>query len=158
MEQNEKNVRSRVDYKSYRISWVGYTRSFFWMVVFFIVAITLYQVWRPLGLFFGAAGLIFELLRMLHLSTVCLYTNDDGVCLYSGLFPWNKGVRSVKWRDLEGATCNTGFGSWILKTYDIHVSHRFTKANEFSVKHLGDGADAVLHINALHGLKMSMMS
>lgn len=76
-----------------------------------------------------------------------LYYNDMGVWLYSGLMPWNRGVRGVKWRDLDDATYTRSMGSWLLKSYSIRIGHRFTRSNELVLKGISHGDKAVVAIN-----------
>jgi hypothetical protein len=88
--------------------------------------------------------------QVLYLRSMILFTNDDGVWLYRGVLPWNKGVVGVKWRDIEDAVFFTGFVSWAFNSYSIRVGHRFTKASELSIANVKDGREAVAHINDVH--------
>lgn len=40
---------------------------------------------------------------------VRIYLNDDGIWLSSGIFPWNKGIYGLNWRDISDAIYQTGF-------------------------------------------------
>ena len=78
-------------------------------------------------------------------------TNDlERLHRHSGLLPWNKGVRGVKWRDLDEATFTQGFSSWVLRSYSIRVGHRFTKDSEISLSSMYNGKEAVRIINQVH--------
>ena len=85
--------------------------------------------------------------KVAELRVFRLYYNDMGVWLYSGLMPWNKGVRGVKWRDLDDATFTRSMGSWLLKSYSIRIGHRFTRSNELVLKGISHGDKAVMAIN-----------
>jgi hypothetical protein len=85
--------------------------------------------------------------KFMELRAYRLYFNEMGVWLYSGILPWNKGVRGVKWRDLDDATYTRGMGSWLLKSYSIRVGHRFTRSNEMLLTGIAHGDKAVVAIN-----------
>jgi hypothetical protein len=85
--------------------------------------------------------------KYMELRAYRLYYNEMGVWLYSGILPWNKGVRGVKWRDLDDATYTRSMGSWLLKSYAIRIGHRFTRSNELVLKGIAHGDKAVMEIN-----------
>ncbi|MDR1614196.1 MAG: hypothetical protein LBS26_01365 [Campylobacteraceae bacterium] len=155
-------------FKVFRISWTSYVGS---LIRFSIQLAILYGIyyllthkvhewikfspntlniimWIVVG--FAAVRVIFFIIDILHTRSVVLYTNDDGVWVYSGIFPWSKGSSGVKWRDIDEASFQTGFTSWLLKTYDIRVGHRFTKDSEIMLHNIFNGHEAVMHINKLH--------
>ncbi|MGF6768681.1 hypothetical protein P3T18_001151 [Paraburkholderia sp. GAS199] len=88
--------------------------------------------------------------RILEIRNVELYCDDAGVWLHSGVLPWNKGIRGVKWRDIEGAVFYQSMGSWLFKSYKLRIAHRFTRTSEILVSGMGRGNDAVETINRLH--------
>lgn len=81
--------------------------------------------------------------------SVRIYTDDGGVWMYSGVFPWQKGIVGVQWRDVGQASFTQGLGSWALRAYDIRVSHRFSTGTELFVKNVHRGHLAVEHINRI---------
>ncbi len=88
--------------------------------------------------------------RILLIRSVLLYYDDVGVWVYSGVLPWKRGVRGVKWRDMDEATYVTSFWSWLLRSYTVRIGHRFTKASEIRLTHMARGKQAVATINELH--------
>ncbi len=100
--------------------------------------------------YFMLIPIIFFIIKVLDLNSVKLYFDDEGVWIYSGIFPWNKGVNGVKWRDLDEAVYFTGFWSWAFKSYTIRISHRFTKSSEIVLSHMKLGNKAVTIINEEH--------
>ena len=70
--------------------------------------------------------------------------------VYSGVLPWKKGLAGVKWRDMDEATFEQGFWSWISRSYTVRIGHRFTKASEIRLTNIGGGKDAVGTLNAKH--------
>ncbi len=88
--------------------------------------------------------------KVLTLRAVHLYSNDMGVWLYSGILPWRKGVRGVKWRDLDDATYSQSMWSWLSKSYSVRIGHRFTRSSEILLTHISRGDKAVIAINSHH--------
>lgn len=88
--------------------------------------------------------------RFLQLRSVQLYYDDVGVWVFSGVLPWKKGIAGVKWRDMDEATFEPGFWSWISGSYTIRIGHRFTKESEIRLTSIGRGKDAVATLNAKH--------
>lgn len=140
-------------------SWIAY------LGVFFLAAV-LFGVLLPLTFTFGdsiapgfgdiAAGAVMIVsalvvgYRFLLLRSVQLYYDDVGVWVFSGVLPWKKGVAGVKWRDMDEATFEQGFWSWITRSYTIRIGHRFTKASEIRLTDIASGKDAVTRLNTTH--------
>jgi len=140
-ENTEKKVLSRK-------SWTAYVAPFFILLIVFLV----------LGSFHLALGIVPALLAVYSILIIRsheLYMNNDGVWLYRGIFPWNKGSHGVKWRDLDEAVYVTGFTSWALKSYTMKISHRFTKDSEIILTHMKVGDTAVQEINNQHKIQVS---
>ncbi|MDR2033320.1 MAG: hypothetical protein LBP89_01630 [Helicobacteraceae bacterium] len=93
---------------------------------------------------------LFFIYNLLYLRSFSLYTDNDGVWKYSGILPWSKGASGVKWRDIDTASYYPSFFSWILKTYNVRVAHRFTKDSEIIMGSVFNGRQAAIHINELH--------
>ena len=135
-------------------AWTAYVRPSIIAIVFF--SITQFSLFSMqsfslfFSLFFSVISLLYIVYNVLMIRSFELYVNDNGVWLYRGIFPWNKRVSGVKWRDLEGAGYYTGFMSWALKSYTIKISHRFTKGNEILLTHMKLGDKAVFAINSRH--------
>jgi hypothetical protein len=88
--------------------------------------------------------------RFLQLRSVQLYYDDVGVWVFSGVLPWKKGIAGVKWRDMDEATFEQGFWSWISGSYTIRIGHRYTKESEIKLTSIARGKDAVSALNAKH--------
>lgn len=88
--------------------------------------------------------------RMLLIRSVQLYYDDAGVWLYSGVLPWARGVRGVKWRDIDEAVYVQSLRSWLLRAWTIRVNHRFTKAGTIVLSDMARGREAVAIINERH--------
>lgn len=134
-----------------RKSWTGYIGSC-------LLGIALLLLLTPfawsVSAFAGVAALIISLAILVYqfmlLRSYRLYLDHDGVWIYSGVLPWNKGFAGVKWRDLDEATYFQSMGSWLFKSYSIRIGHRFTKSSEIVLSHWARGHEAVMTINEKH--------
>jgi hypothetical protein len=131
-----------------RKAWTAYVGLVLITVILLVLVVPL--VWHYSHS--AGAGLALVIIavtayKAAELRVFRLYYNDMGVWLYSGLMPWNKGVRGVKWRDLDDATYTRSMGSWLLKSYSIRIGHRFTRSNELVLKGISHGDKAVMAIN-----------
>ncbi|RYV01830.1 hypothetical protein SOPP22_15865 [Shewanella sp. OPT22] len=132
-------------------SWVAYVKP---LVILFIVFLFL------IGFHFllGIIPILLSILVILHIRSVELYVDNDGVWIYSGIFPWNKGSSGVKWRDLDEAVYYTGFFSWLVKSYTVKISHRFTKDSEIVLSNMKSGEKAVPLINEYHKVSINKIA
>ena len=143
--KNQDSVTSQInDYDLYfRKSWTAYIVPGILFLVFIIPVITI-----PL--------VIIPLIWTLSIRKYKLYTNESGVWISYGLFPWTKGFSGVKWRDVNECTLVNNFLSWILGSYTVVVSHRYTKTDEIIMTHTRFGKKAVFEINGLHQKYLGM--
>ena len=131
-------------------SWIAY-------VGVFVMALLLYCL-VPLAFMWNELAAAFVMVvvtsivgyRFLLLRSVQLYYDDVGVWVFSGILPWKKGVTGVKWRDMDEATFEQGFWSWITGSYTIRIGHRYTKTSEIRLTDIAGGKDAVTKLNAHH--------
>ena len=114
------------------------------------VTVIVSAVMGSFDFFLGTLPVLYFLYSIFMIRSYKLYINNEGVWIYSGIFPWNKGSNGVKWRDLDSAIYYTGFLSWAFKSYRMMISHRFTKDNEIFLTHMWCGDQAVMKINSLH--------
>ncbi len=134
----------------FRISWVAYLKPVGVSLLALLVTIGVTQanIWASLVL--ALLILTYAAYQIFMLRSIQLYTDLDGVWVYRGIFPWNKGVSGVKWRDLEDAVFFPNFLSWALQSYTVRVGHRFTKSSEIVLRNIANGKEAALHINESH--------
>lgn len=146
---------------TYGLSWVAYVRplvvAVFFALVGGFISIAFEPQWSAVGIekqwvavAAGVLAVLWLVYQVLYIRSVRLYTNETGVWLYQGVFPWQKGIFGVKWRDVDGAAYHKGFISWICRSYVVQVGHRYTKANELVVPHVGKGHQFVEHVNQEH--------
>ena len=136
---------------TFRLSWLAYFRPILVLALFTICGRWLaYFHHEAIAIIVVLVGVVWFIYRLMMTRSIVLFTDDHGVWLYQGIFPWSRGYNGVKWRDLEEAVFYTGFLSWIFKSYSIRVSHRFTREGEIWLRHVRQGNLAVEHINALH--------
>lgn len=105
------------------------------------------EAWLPaLSL---VAAIAWTVHSVMLTNSVRLFTDENGVWMQSGVFPWEKGVTGVQWRDVGQAGYTRGFSSWALRNYDVRISHRFTSGAELYLRNVHRGNLAVEHINGV---------
>lgn len=90
------------------------------------------------------------LIQVLHLASYELYFDKQGVWLRSGLFPWDRGAFGIDWRDTEGCLTVRGFISWISRSSEIIIAHRFTDSSKIRVGDMTNALKTCNKINQLH--------
>jgi hypothetical protein len=132
-------------------SWTAYVRvALIGLVLLFIVTPLAWSASVGAGIVMLLVSLGFIAYKVLLLNSFHLYVDDDGVWVFSGILPWNKGIAGVKWRDLDEAVYFQSMGSWLFKSYSIRIGHRFTKSSEILLSHWARGHEAVMTINGQH--------
>ncbi len=153
MDQGDINFAAQsAPQSTFLLSWVAYVRPIVLFLVLVIIGLIVSQsANNAIIILIGYAVIFVAILKMIYdvmwLKRVRFYYNQDGVWIYSGILPWNKGVSGVKWRDIDEATYYTGFISWLTKSYRIRVGHRFTKSSEMFLSHVKRGNLAAAAIN-----------
>jgi hypothetical protein len=129
-------------------AWTAYVGVVFVVLVLLVLIAPFVWHWSvPFGAGLALVSVAWAAYKLAELGAYRLYYNEMGVWLYSGILPWNKGVRGVKWRDLDDATYTRSMGSWLLKSYSIRIGHRFTRSNELVLTGIAHGDKAVMTIN-----------
>ncbi|MFY7808512.1 MAG: hypothetical protein ACOVSV_05965 [Fimbriimonadaceae bacterium] len=142
----------------YRISWIAYIKPIALALLCWLIAIGSFSKNSiVLAGFWTLVVLIFLTYRILMIRSVQLYTDSDGVWVFKGIFPWNRGVRGVKWRDLEDAVYFPNLLSWLLQSYTVRVGHRFTKSSEIVLHNIAKGNQAAFQINDEHKIAIQRM-
>jgi hypothetical protein len=132
-------------------SWIAYVGIAALAALLFGVLLPLAFMWNDLAA--GAVLIVSAIIvgyRFMLVRSVQLYYDDVGVWVFSGVLPWKKGIAGVKWRDMDEATFEQGFWSWITRSYTIRIGHRFTKSSEIRLTNIAGGKDAVTKLNAHH--------
>ena len=133
-----------------RKAWTAYVSLTLWALL--LLALTLFvmeSLQLPVTLLISTPALLWLTYKWLLLRSVRLYYDDIGVWVYQGILPWSKGMRGVKWRDMDESTFVTGFWSWMLRSYTLRISHRFTKESEILLTHMYKGKEVSQQINQL---------
>lgn len=145
-------------YVTHTLSWVAYVRPFVVATTVALggllatvalendlAAVGIEKQWISIPV--GSLAVVWLVYRVLYLRSFKLYTNDSGVWLYHGVFPWQKGTIGVAWRDVDSALYFKSFVSWLCRSYTVTVSHRYTKVVELAMQHVSNGNQFVAHIN-----------
>jgi hypothetical protein len=113
-----------------RKSWTAYVSV---CVAFFVLGVIVIPIclWfsKTAGVIAGLLILVALAYRIAELRAFHLYWTDAGVWAYTGILPWSRGVRGVKWRDIDDATYTRGMLSWMLRSYSIRVGRLRSESN-----------------------------
>jgi hypothetical protein len=134
----------------YGCSWTAYVAPLLTTLVFVAIGLAVYAFSPLVGALWITFFLLLFLYGALTLRSIKIYADADGVWVYRGILPWNKGQFGVKWRDLDEATYTQGFFGWLFKSYSLRIGHRFTKSSEILLGHIKHGDRAVMAINERH--------
>ncbi|WP_413738820.1 hypothetical protein ACL2XP_12510 [Sodalis sp. RH21] len=134
------------------LSWVAYIRPIILFLALTAIGLIVSQSARDANFILVGYGiLLVGILKVIYdiawRRRFRFYYNQDGVWVYRGILPWKRGIGGVKWRDIDEATYDAGFISWLTKSYHVRVGHRFTQSSEILVSHIKRGNLAVMLIN-----------
>ena len=133
-----------------RKSWIAYLApTFFCAVALYVLGSLVMPLNRPVAISLWLLCVTVYFYILLSIRSYMLFINDNGVWIFSGVFPWTKGVSGVKWRDLDAAVYYQNFLSWLFGAYTIRISHRFTRSAEIRLTVMHHGQLAVQQINTI---------
>ncbi len=149
------NREINVEQEYWKKSWLAYLRLVIPAAIICLLSIPVVSVVTTSSIassFFPSVVItvVYIILSILSIRSYKLFYDDDGIWVYSGIFPWSKGISGIKWRDLDEAVYRTGFISWAAHSYNIRLSHRYTKSSEILLNDIEKGDKAVMRINELH--------
>ncbi|WDL74629.1 hypothetical protein IP360_07325 [Helicobacter winghamensis] len=132
--------------KRYGISWVAYVKMSLVHLIFVIIVVYGAKYFFPqffwkILLGFGVFELINFTLRFLSLRAQYVFMNERGVWFHRGIFPWTKGVNGIIWNDCGGAMFQQGFWSYLLKTYTVFITHKYTESAQIAVSNIYNGKE-----------------
>ncbi len=162
LDTNGRVIEQQSPFLVFRLSWVAYLRETWlflirvlvWGIVATLISLGLDRfahmktdAWLPvLGL---AVAVLLTVYSVMMTRSVRLFTDENGVWMQSGVFPWERGVSGVQWRDVGQAGYTQGLASWALRSYSVRISHRFTTGAELNLRHVHRGNLVVEHINGV---------
>lgn len=132
-------------------SWTGYAKAT--LVALFVGCVaTVFLNWQYwfVGTGTAAVGLLYLAHRILFLRSYRLHMDDIGIWVCSGYLPWSKGVRGIKWRDLDVAVYYPSFPSWLCCSYSLRIRHRYRRASEIHLTGMHKGNASTREINRVH--------
>jgi len=165
-------------FKSYKISWTNYVIPAILSIVFLAASVSIAVIvaeylrseaeylrsridtdWSVVATGVAVVGwslfgyfVWITILGIAERKAYTLYTDQDGGWISFGVLPWQKGKRGVRWEDMDSALFHGGLISWLFNSYDVIVTHRFTKSGEIVVTSVSYGKEAVAHIEDMHRL------
>jgi len=133
-------------------SWLAYLGNIVLALILFgaVLPLTFHFAGELAAAVVMAIAAIIVIYQFLVIRSVQLYYDDVGVWLVSGVLPWDKGITGVKWRDMDEATFVQGFWSWLTRSYNIRIGHRFTKSSEIILTNIAGGKNAIAALNSHH--------
>jgi len=171
MEDTSNNLdtnQEQEDVTQWRVDWTAYIGTFFSALLFVIpVGLLCLFVWFVLSvvsvsfsidtdsmmrgfLIFITTVFVLKFIHScLYQRSLILFYDDDGIWVYSGVFPWTKGTRGIQWEHVGQATFQLGLLSWIFKSYDITVTNKFKENANLTVEGVGSGNEAVTIFNSI---------
>ena len=141
-------------------SWLAYVKSLIFSIFPVVMIGLILEIldgfgWLPFSsdiidnvVLIGFIGLF--LYSLWDISSYRLYYDEEGIWMSSGVLPWTKGVRGVKWRDLDSASYKINAIAWFTNSYDVILNHRYTKENEIYLSDMWKGNKMVAIINEEH--------
>ena len=129
-------------------SWTAYAGTFVIAVLLFFAALPLafkYNTRAALIVLIGSALIVGY--RLLTIRSHQLYYDEMGVWLASGILPWKKKLTGVPWRDMEQASAETNFWSWLFRSYTVRITLRTTRQTVIHASGMARGKQAAEAIN-----------
>ncbi len=84
-----------------------------------------------------------------YIRSYTLFIDDEGVWVFRGVFPWQKGIYGVKWGDFNEGVFSQNFASWVLRSFTIEVKNRYKEEPEIVLKHMHNGDYAITKMNSV---------
>lgn len=113
-------------------------------------------IWFIAWLFFSVISWVFSLIFIiiglgiiLYINSFKLFIDEEGVWVFRGFLPWDKGIYGVKWRDFGEALFYQNPVSWSLKSYTILIKNKYKRDDEIILKNMHNGDIAVSKINSI---------
>jgi hypothetical protein len=129
-------------------SWTAYAGTFMIAVLLFFAALPLafkYNTRAAFIVLIGSALIVGY--RLLTIRSHQLYYDEAGVWLASGILPWKKKLMGVPWRDMDQASAETTFWSWLFRSYTVRISLRANRQTVIHASGMARGKQAVEAIN-----------
>ena len=140
----EKEHSYKKSYFAYVVLWGVLTPM---LAIPFLIANSKDQLSSSVGIAILILLLTLGITTTIRIKTFVAFYNDDGVYIISGIFPWTRGVSGTRWKDISEASYKTGLISWLIKSYNIRLGHRFTKTSEMELHNIKNGHILVGIIN-----------
>lgn len=84
-----------------------------------------------------------------YIRSYTLFIDDEGVWVFCGVFPWQKGIYGVKWGNFNEGVFFQNFVSWASRSFTIEVKNRYKKEPEIMLMFMHNGDIAVTKMNSV---------
>ena len=147
-----------------RISWVGYVKIILLgLLLYFLLIAPAVSLLSMLWIFAfdneTATNITFAVLSVIAVGSLLYgltqvrhcraYADEAGVWFDSGLFPWSRGTRGVRWENFDQALYYPTPFSWIARSYTVDLRDRY--GHSIKIRNLYNGRDWAGSINDLYG-------
>lgn len=94
-------------------------------------------------------GLLVGLSRGFAPLTTVFRVDAEGVWCKSGLLPWARTWRGLRWSEIEGAGATQGPLDWLFRSGTVTVFHRYKAGSSIRFESVAKAKDMVSDINAV---------
>jgi hypothetical protein len=146
------DVRQRAARRVFVLSWIAYARPLVLFVMLTVIGLLVSQSANAANiilagyciLFIGIVKVFYDIALRRRFR---FYYDQEGVWLIRGILPWNRGRKGLAWLEIDEVFCVGGPFSWLTKSYDISISHRFSATRRLLISQIKHGDQAVEDIN-----------
>lgn len=122
-------------------------------IVAYVVPMSIWLIAFTLSLNGNLLFVIFVILigvyTVVHIRSYTLFMDDEGVWVFRGVFPWQKGIYGVKWGDFNEGVFFQNFASWTLRSFTVGVKNRYKEESEIVLEHMYNGDYAITKMNSI---------
>lgn len=134
-----------------RKSWIAYARAMAFPAMMLLSAYPASLLETTLGFALGIVGAIGLLVEFAEVHSQFLFIDSAGVWEHSGIMPWAKGVRGLRWGDLQEMAFEMTAIGWLLNSHDLTMRHRYKASDGLCIDHVRNGHKAAERINDMVG-------
>ena len=86
----------------------------------------------------------------LHIKSITLFVDENGVWVYEGILPWNRGYYGIRWVDFEEGLFYPNIVSYFTKSYTIELRHKYKNDSNITLTQMHNGDIAITKINEIY--------
>lgn len=143
MENNEVAGNGFISRK-YGLSWIVYVKMLISHAIFIAIIVysSSFSTERNMILVcFFLFETIVIFFTFLSMRARYVFINERGVWYHRGILPWTKGCNGIIWNDCGGSLYKQGFFAYILNTYTIYITHKYTESMQIAISDIYKGKE-----------------